>query len=318
MKSNWPEWYCPFHQKPIKRESNGLVCPDGDRFPLKNGIPRFISNSYAEAFGPEAKEYRVTQLDSYSGITITRDRARRCIGDELWSRLTGKQVLEAGSGAGRFTEILLRQGACVTSVDITEAVDANQDNFPQGETHRIAQADIERLPFAPRQFDLVFCLGVIQNTPNPEITMGCLYEQVKPGGWLVIDHYTYSLSWCTKTAPLFRLYLKRLPPERGLEFTKRLVNRLLPLHKKARRFYPAQTLLSRLSPVVCYYQAFPQLRDELQQEWALLDTHGSLTVWYRHVRTRRQIHRTLEQLGLQKIWCQYGGNGVEARGMRPL
>ena len=248
---------------------------------------------------------------------MTRDRARRCIGERLWAELDGKQVLECGCGAGRFTEILLSKGACVSSIDLSDAVDANQENFPQGKTHRIAQADILQLPFAPQQFDVVFCLGVIQHTPNPEQTIACLYEQVRPGGTLVIDHYTFDFSWFTKTAPLLRLYLKRLPPEVGIKYTERLVNTFWPLHRMARYFYPAQMLLSRLSPVLCYYRAYPDLSDELHREWALLDTHDSLTDWYRHVRTRRQIWRTLDQIGLQEIWCDYGGNGVEARGNRP-
>src|SRR5437016_3317155 len=127
-----------------------------------NGIPRFVPNSnYAAAFGTQWKKYRLTQLDSYTGTTISKDRAQRCIGETLWNKLEGKQVLECGCGAGRFTEILLAEGACVTSIDLSEAVDANQENFSQNETHRIAQADILQLPFAPQQFDVVFCLGVI-------------------------------------------------------------------------------------------------------------------------------------------------------------
>src|SRR5262249_51327300 len=154
-------------------------------FPRKNGIPRFVANSeYAGSFGAQWKKYRLTQLDSYTGTTISEQRTRRCIGKKLWDELTGTQILECGCGAGRFTEILLSKQAYVTSVDLSDAVDANQENFPQNETHRIAQADILQLPFAPRQFDVVFCLGVIQHTPSPEATIGALYEQVKTGGML--------------------------------------------------------------------------------------------------------------------------------------
>ena len=296
-----------------------MRCPEGDVFPVRNGIARFVPNSnYADAFGAQWKKYRLTQLDSYTGTTISADRARRCIGEKLWGELDKKQILECGCGAGRFTETLLAKRAFVTSIDLSEAVDANQENFPQSQTHRIAQADISQLPFAPRQFDLVFCLGVIQHTPDPEKAIGCLYEQVKPGGTLVIDHYIHTLSWYTKSAVLFRRYLRRLPPDKGIKYTEWLVDMFWPLHSLARHFYPAQMLLSRLSPVLCYYRAFPDLSDELQREWALLDTHDSLTDWYNHFRTRGQIRRTLEQLGLVEIWCEYGGNGVEARGKRPL
>jgi SAM-dependent methyltransferase len=313
----WPEWHCPMHRTKID-QGDTLACSGGHAFSRRNGIPRFVTNSnYADAFGAQWKKFRLTQLDSCTGTTISRDRARRCMGEQLWSDLEGKQILECGCGAGRFTEILLAKGAYVTSIDLSEAVDANQENFPQNETHRIAQADILYLPFAPNQFDVVFCLGVVQHTPNPEQTIAKLYEQVKPGGTLIIDHYTHNLSWYTKSAPLFRRYFRRLPPAKGIEYTERLVNIFWPLHNMARHFYPAQMVLSRLSPVICYYRSYPNLSEEVQREWALLDTHDSLTDWYNHFRTRGQIRQTLEQFGMLEIWCEYGGNGVEARGRRP-
>ena len=103
----------------------------------------------------------------------------------------------------------------MTSIDLSSAVDANQATCPQGAKHRIAQADILALPFLPLQFDIVFCLGVIQHTPKPEQTITRLYDQVKPGGSLVFDHYTHTLSWYTKTAPLFRHVLRRLSARKG-------------------------------------------------------------------------------------------------------
>jgi len=314
----FPEWCCPVHKKPLRDKGDVLICADGDSFPQTKGLPRFVPNdNYAASFGPQWRQYRLTQLDSYTKVPLSKDRARRAIGEELWNQLAGKQVLECGCGAGRFTEVLLEQGASVTSFDLSDAVDANQESFPQNTTHRVAQADIFQLPFAPQQFDVVFCLGVLQYTADSEKSIAYLYEQLKPGGTLVIDQYKHRFSWYTKTAPLFRFYLRRLPADKGMKYTESLVNVLLPLHKMARRFYPAQVILSRLSPVQSYYYAHPYFNDDLHRAWALLDTHNCLTGWYRHARTRGQLRQTLTQLGLQDVWCEYGGNGVEARGKRP-
>jgi SAM-dependent methyltransferase len=123
---------------------------------------------------------------------------------------------------------------------------------------------------------------VIQHTPNPEHTIACLYDALRPGGTLVLDHYTHNLSHYTKCAPLFRLYLRRLEPDKGIRCTEQLVDIFWPLHRIARRFYPAQILLSRLSPVLCYYRVYPDFSEELHRAWALLDTHDSLTDWHRH------------------------------------
>jgi hypothetical protein len=47
----------------------------------KNGIFRFVpSGSYASLFGNQWKEYKKTQLDSFSGIPITTKRLDRCLG----------------------------------------------------------------------------------------------------------------------------------------------------------------------------------------------------------------------------------------------
>jgi len=72
-------------------------------------------------------------------------------------------------------------------------------------------------------------------------------------------------------------------------------------------------LLNRISPVITYYNAFPELSDELQRQWAFLDTHDSLTDWYKRFRSKSDIINILKKLGAVSIWCENGGNGVEAR-----
>jgi SAM-dependent methyltransferase len=310
-----PEWRCPTHGLALRDVGTRLVCPRGDSFSWRNGIPRFVSDEdYAGSFGIQWNTYRLTQLDSHTGTTASRDRARRCIGEEDWRRLEGMQVLECGCGAGRFTEVLLERRALLTSVDLTDAVDANAKNFPQGPNHRIAQADILALPFEPRQFDLVFCLGVIQHTPSPETTIARLYDQVRPGGALVIDHYGYRLGWYLSLKPLYRRALRRLSVDRGMRATERLVDLWHPVHRRAGRF---EKLLDRISPVYSFYRRAPGLPDEHQRALALLDTHDGLTDWYKWFRTRGQIRQALERLGLQDIRVTKGGNGIEARGRRP-
>jgi len=316
--SGWPDWCCPTDLTPLLPHERGLRCPHGETFVVIKGIPRFVSGAnYADNFGAQWNRHRLTQLDSYTGMPLTQDRLLRCLGEDLWKTLAGRQVLECGCGAGRFTEILLGRGAMVTSVDLSTAVEANADNFPLGPAHRIAQADILHLPFQPRQFDVVLCLGVIQHTPQPERTIQALYEHVKPGGTLAIDHYTFTFSRITSPKPLLRACLKRVSPLTATKVIQRLGNVFLPLHRRARNHYPAWFLLSRISPMTTYYRMYPDLPENLQRDWALLDTHDSLTDWFKRLRSPRQIRATLESLGLREIWCASGGNGVEARGKRP-
>lgn len=175
MYNGFPSYVDPVTGEPL------VLIGDEKKYPVIDGIPRLLTEreNYAAAFGEQWSRWRTTQLDSFSGTSITRDRLYRCLGykgrEMLSNDSNSSQVLEVGCGAGRFTEILLEfPGARVTSLDLSTAVEVNQVNFPQDERHRIVQADIMQAPFELEQFDIVVCLGVIQHTPNPEATIEAL------------------------------------------------------------------------------------------------------------------------------------------------
>jgi len=313
----FPKYYNRKYNKYYTNNENDIIC-DEKIVSYVEGIPRFVDfGSYASLFGDQWKQYKKTQLDSYSGSPISEKRLKRCLG-ALKDNLQGKIVLEAGCGAGRFTEVLLKMGALLVSADMSSAVEVNNENFPASKNHTIIQADINDMPYADESFDVVICLGVIQHTPIPEQTIRNLYKLVKKGGVLVIDHYTYTRSRLFRLAPLYRMVLKGRSSSETIPFTQRLVKRYLPLHKKFAKNKIISVLLNRISPVISYYNLFPEFSDQQQEEWALLDTHDSLTDWFKHMRNKKQIKFLLKRLEAINIWCEYGGNGVEARCTKPL
>jgi ubiquinone/menaquinone biosynthesis C-methylase UbiE len=209
-------------------------------------------------------------------------------------------------------------GAQLVSADLSSAVEVNKENFPINENHQVIQADINNMPYADGSFDVVLCMGVIQHTPDPDLTIENLFKLVKKGGWLVIDHYTYTRSNILRTAGFYRRSMRKKKASETIPMVNKLINRYLPLHKKYANNKLMSMVLNRISPVISYYKAFPGLTDELQKEWALLDTHDSLTDWFKHFRNKKQITALLTKLGGVDIWCEYGGNGVEARCKKPL
>lgn len=314
----FPAWRVPGDGPEFVEQPNALSAPGAESVPVIDGIPRFVaSEEYTSSFGLQWNKFQRTQLDSFSGVPLSRDRLRRCLGEAAWTRLSSSTVLECGCGAGRFTEVLLDEGASVVSVDLSSAVDANARNFPLNDKHRVAQADIMRLPFGAGSFDVVMCLGVIQHTPDPEATIEALWRQVAPGGLLVIDHYEkgHAGMWHS-TKPIFRAFLRGRDPEMAMRATQKLVDFFFPLHLAVRNVYPLWFLLCRISPITTYLRLYPQLNPAAQREWAYLDTHDSLTDYFKHERSREQIHAFLERLGGTNIWCVDGGNGVEARAYR--
>ena len=60
---------------------------------------------------------------------MSEDRLRTALPVPLES-IKGLKIIEAGSGAGRFTEVLLKHGAIVYSFDLSNAVSNFANNMP--------------------------------------------------------------------------------------------------------------------------------------------------------------------------------------------
>lgn len=152
----------------------GLRCRScGVSYSIIHGIPRFVApENYAGAFGFQWNLHPKAQLDSRSGLPISRERffeATQWPGD-----MKGLRILEAGCGAGRFTEIACQTGAQVFSGDYSLAVEANLGNNGHFTNLYLFQGDIYKLPFPAGFFDKIFCFGVLQHIPDPEAAFACL------------------------------------------------------------------------------------------------------------------------------------------------
>jgi 2-polyprenyl-3-methyl-5-hydroxy-6-metoxy-1,4-benzoquinol methylase len=307
------DFVSPKTKLPLKSENGFLVSDKGEKFPVIKGIPRFVEqNNYADAFGLQWKTFAKTQLDSYSKTNISLERLERCLGFSV-SQLKGKTVLEVGCGAGRFTELLVKAGAYTHSVDLSAAVEVNKENIGETPDYKIAQASVYELPFPENAFDVVICLGVIQHTPSSEKTINALFEMVKSGGLLVIDHYHWRLGYYTNLAPVYRFFLKRMKPESSKKIVEKLVDFFFPLHWVFRKNKLISWLLYRVSGIIFYYNFFPEYDKQFHYEWSKLDTYDSLTDFYKHLRTPKQIKEILVSIGAKDVWVERGGNGVEAR-----
>ncbi len=317
--------HCPHHSVPLefRISDEKYFCPSGCSFPIIENIPRFVpTENYASSFGLQWNEFRLTQVDSFTGLTISRDRLTRLLGGNL-DIVKDKKVLEAGCGAGRFTEILLASGAHVYAVDLSIAVEANFKNCHTYSGYFVYQADILNLPFEAEQFDIVVCIGVLQGTPNPEEAMAALCAQVAHGGMLVIDHYSRAYP-ITLSRRMLRTFLLRMPKTFSLKFCKFLTSVLWPLHKilwKYGKYHAVRALryiFLKLSPVVDYHDAYPQLGPKLLKIWGTLDMHDTMTDYYKHLRNAEEIKNHLQRCGMTSIETRYAGNGVEARARKPF
>ena len=224
---------------------------------------------------------------------------------------------------------MLAAGANVFAADISTAVEANHKNCNKHPNYFVCQTDILNLPVLPEQFDIVVCIGVIQHTPDPEETMKALCTYLKPGGLLIIDHYSRKYP-VTPSRRLLRAFLFTRSKSFSMTLCKALVSILWPLHRmlwkainlrglrQMKWLRKGRSLFLYLSPVVDYQDAYPQLGSDLLYKWSVLDTYDTLTDYYKHLRNADEIIRHLEQCGMVDIIAEYAGNGVEARARKAL
>ena len=167
---------------PLIHRGNKLIDENGSKFPIIDGIPRFVdSKSYAESFDFQWEKFSKTQLeyDKKGDLYSTQ----RFFAETLWNPndLAGENILEVGSGAGRFSQVVLEQTlGNLYSVDYSGAVNTNMKNNIDiaPERFHLFQASIDELPFPDESFDKVFCIGVLQHTPDFERSVKCLIKKV--------------------------------------------------------------------------------------------------------------------------------------------
>lgn len=297
-------------------EEGRLACPAcGQGWPIERGIPRFVGqDNYAENFGVQWNLYRRVQLDSHTGRPVSRNRFQAYTG---WTGddLAGALVLDAGCGAGRFAEVALAMGARVIAIDYSNAVDAARDNLAGTGDIDFVQADINALPFAPGRFDHVYCLGVLQHTPDPARSFAALAEMVAAGGRLAVDVYAKVWKNLFFAKYWIRPVTKRIRPATSL----RLVNRLFPplyrLSLLVCRIPLAGHYLRYMIPVANYTNVYPLTKAQLR-EWALLDTYDMWAPAYDKPQRLKTLAGWFGQAGFEDVETFHAGFFV-GRGTKP-
>lgn len=283
-------------------------------YPILDGIPRFVSmDNYAANFGFQWNRFRQTQLDSHSGRDVSRSRFLRATGWKPES-LEGLTILDAGCGAGRFAEIALSMGATVFAVDYSRAVDACRENFRRHPNLHVIQGNIYSLPFPENCFDAIYCLGVLQHTPDPRRAFLALPRHLKPGGRIAVDIYQGGWRHALNTKYWLRPLTSRLPQGRLFRAIESSVPYLLSVSNSVGRVPVVGRLAQRLVPVANYDGFYGLNRSQLK-EWAVLDTFDMLAPEYDQPQSPRTLHRWTHEAGLKEIEIGKFGHLV-ARGRK--
>jgi 2-polyprenyl-3-methyl-5-hydroxy-6-metoxy-1,4-benzoquinol methylase len=316
----WEILRCPGCKGTVQHSSGSsvLCCQVCERvFPVRGGIPRFVEDeSYASTFGYQWNKFSKVQLDSYNGTTFSRDRFFSITG---WSpaELRGKLVLDAGCGSGRFTEVALACGARIAAVDMSSAVEVCKDNVGKNSA-LVCQASIYQLPFERETFDYVFCIGVIQHTPDPKKAIEALAQMVKPGGHVGL--WMYELNWksfvgTTGFKYVLRPVTTRWSREKQIHFSEGLTATFWPLVKRCRTWGQMGKVLMRLLPVSCAHLHGLNLKEEDFRTWVRLDTFDMYSPRYDYPQRFRSIEQLLQNLGFEDI-RRHPHGGISITGVK--
>jgi 2-polyprenyl-3-methyl-5-hydroxy-6-metoxy-1,4-benzoquinol methylase/glycosyltransferase involved in cell wall biosynthesis len=298
--------------EPLSPTGKGLVDATGKVvYPLQNGAIRTVGEgNYTDNFGFQWNQFQTTQIDKINSTNQSLDRLFKVTG---WDHedLTGRNLLEVGSGAGRFSQVILdHTNATLYSVDYSDAVVANyQNNGHHGDRLKLFQASVYDMPFAPGQFDKVFCFGVLQHTPDVKKSVTALASMVRPGGELIVDFYPRH--WYTKlhVKYLLRPFTKKMNHQKLLQVIDRNINWMI----KASRFFNRIGLgpiSSRVLPIVNINNTyFDQLSPELLREASILDTFDVYSPEHDQPQRLRDVKAWFEELGFENTYAGYMEHG---------
>jgi SAM-dependent methyltransferase len=293
----------PANKKPLTREADIYRDNEGNSFRIVNNVPRFVpEDNYTSSFGFQWNRFQKTQIDRESKNSDF-SKSRFFVATD-WDKedLSEKNVLEVGSGAGRFTQIVLDYTkANLYSIDYSDAVSANyRNNAHHRERLNLFQASIYEMPFPDNSFDKVFCFGVLQHTPDFRKSVQCLVDKAKPGGEIVVDFYPIK-GWYTKINAKYMLrpFTKKMPHEKLLGKIERNVNRLIKTYNFFDRLKMGM-IVHRFIPICDIKRTLPDnLSRDALREWVILDTFDMFSPVYDNPQKIKTVKKWMEESGAE-------------------
>jgi len=192
--------------------SGFLVSTNGSRYPIVNGIPRFVESvptSTVNSFGDEWNFFNFTDFK----VQWLCHTVQNTFGST--DVFKGKIIVDAGGGSGAQSKWFSEYGAKhVILLDLSHSVDdVVKKNLAGLKNVDVIQCSIDSPPLAKESIDgIVYCHNVIQHTPSVENTAKALWEIVAPGGELVFNCYGLNDSGLIRSVRFHLVYknLRRL------------------------------------------------------------------------------------------------------------
>jgi len=213
---------CPYDHGTLQRESRGLICAAGHRFPVVAGVPVLLRqdvepsqakarSAWQRALCLGAQELTTSVATATPVIQGVHPVVQQSIvgtGGNYYRSLQGQltrypipyfprcgtnseRLLDIGCGWGRWSFAAAQAGFCVTGVDhdLDRVLAAQQIAQQLGLRISFIVADLRYLPLRPQSFERIFSYSVLQHFDEPSFdsAIGEVARVLRPGGLSLIQ-----------------------------------------------------------------------------------------------------------------------------------
>lgn len=211
---------CPYDRGPLRAEGDALGCSEGHSFPVFDGVPVLLRRDVESEHpffqltfdaleggkeGQPVPDPGPGEIDDFVQNVIVGTCGNLYAG--LRNNLSeypipelelppgeGRLLLEVGCSWGRWCIAAARRGYVPVGVDprLGSVRAARRVARQLGVPAWYYVGDGRHLPFAEESFDVVYCYGVLQHLPRPDVaeSLGEIRRVLKPGGRSLIQMAT--------------------------------------------------------------------------------------------------------------------------------
>lgn len=203
----------------------------------------------------------------------------------------GKDVLDCGCGGGQHINFVAPYAKSVTGVDFN-ALSAARENTKNLQNVTLIEADLAEMNLG-KQFDIVYCIGVLHHTDNPATTFKNIAKHCKPGGKVILWVYSHEGNFWNRTLLewMKRTILLKVP---------RSVNLAVAHVLTALLYIPIYSLYLLPLKMLPFYEYFQNWR-KLSYRRNLLNVFDKLNAPQTWFITEAQMHEMFNDQDFQNI-----------------